>query len=166
MLQDTTTRSSLDDGSFGIKTLTRNPIIFYILLCWEIGLKGFEFFKTISAKKPRCKHCMMTLSFPLLCMLGSLGNHFLLSNDVVIERPTIGLDWHPLSIFFFFSQQIKLSGMCCLISAVLCVVVTVSTTVIHMNRLQTLRECLYQGSTKTCTCFAGIIDPTLSHHEG
>ena len=105
--------------------------------------------------------------FHFLCyMFGSLGNHFLLSNDVVIERPTIGLDWHPLSISFFFSQQIKLSGMCCLISAVLCVVVTVSTTVIHMNRLQTLRECLYQGSTKTCTCFAGIIDPTLSHHEG
>ena len=53
-------------------------------------------------------------------------------------------------------------------SAALCVVVTVSTTVIHMNRLQTLRECLYQGSTQTCTCFAGIIDPVamMGHHEG
>ena len=62
--------------------------------------------------------------------------------------------------------QIKLCGCCCLVSAVLCVIVTVTTTVIHMNRLQTLRECVYQGSTKTCTCFAGILEPTsLSHHH-
>jgi hypothetical protein len=31
---------------------------------------------------------------------------------------------------------IKLCGICCLASAVLCVVVTVTTTVIHMNRLK------------------------------
>ena len=53
----------------------------------------------------------------------------------------------------------KLCGCLCLVSAVLCVVVTVTTTVIHMNRLQTLRECVYQAATRTCTCFAGIIDP-------
>ena len=62
--------------------------------------------------------------------------------------------------------QIKLCGICCLASAVLCVVVTVTTTVIHMNRLQTLRECVYQGSIQTCTCFAGFFDPTMSHHDG
>ena len=63
-------------------------------------------------------------------------------------------------------SQIKLCGICCLASAVLCVVVTVTTTVIHMNRLQTLRECVYQGSIQTCTCFAGFFDPTMTHHDG
>ena len=59
----------------------------------------------------------------------------------------------------------KLCGCLCLVSAVLCVVVTVTTTVIHMNRLQTLRECVYQAATKTCTCFAGIIDPITQDSE-
>ncbi|XP_040564743.1 uncharacterized protein [Lepeophtheirus salmonis] len=59
---------------------------------------------------------------------------------------------------------IKICGAFCLLSALVCVVVTVTTTVIHMNRLQTLRECVYQGSSKTCTCFAGILlDPTIHH---
>ena len=66
---------------------------------------------------------------------------------------------------FLALLQIKLSGTCCLLSAVLCVVVTVTTTVIHMNRLQTLRECVYQAATKTCTCFAGIIDPITQDSE-
>ena len=68
------------------------------------------------------------------------------------------------STFLLF--QIKLCGICCLASAVLCVVITVTTTVIHMNRLQTLRECVYQGSIQTCTCFAGFFDPTMTHHDG
>ena len=59
----------------------------------------------------------------------------------------------------------KLCGCLCLVSAVLCVVVTVTTTVIHMNRLQTLRECVYQAATRTCTCFAGIIDPITQDSE-
>ena len=71
-----------------------------------------------------------------------------------------------LLISQLFALQIKLCGICCLASAVLCVVVTVTTTVIHMNRLQTLRECVYQGSIQTCTCFAGFFDPTMSHHDG
>ncbi len=33
-------------------------------------------------------------------------------------------------------------------------------------RLQTLRECVYQSSTKTCTCFAGILDPRTLDPEG
>ena len=74
-------------------------------------------------------------------------------------------EWH--TIFNFLKPfQIKLCGICCLASAVLCVVVTVTTTVIHMNRLQTLRECVYQGSIQTCTCFAGFFDPTMTHHDG
>merc|ERR1719471_2724381 len=56
------------------------------------------------------------------------------------------------------SCLVKFCGCFCLLSALLCVVVTVTTTVVHMNRLQTLRECVYQASTKTCTCFAGMMD--------
>ena len=75
------------------------------------------------------------------------------------EKPLKTDNFSPFS-------QIKLCGICCLASAVLCVVVTVTTTVIHMNRLQTLRECVYQGSIQTCTCFAGFFDPTMTHHDG
>ena len=67
--------------------------------------------------------------------------------------------------FMYGPLQMKLCGCLCLVSAVLCVVVTVTTTVIHMNRLQTLRECVYQAATKTCTCFAGIIDPITQDSE-
>ncbi|GAB6020031.1 hypothetical protein CHUAL_002778 [Chamberlinius hualienensis] len=57
-----------------------------------------------------------------------------------------------------YAYLIKLAGGCCLVCAVLCVVITVTTTVIHMNRLQTLRECVYTQKSKMCTCFAGIGD--------
>jgi len=63
------------------------------------------------------------------------------------------------------SCLVKICGCFCLLSSLLCVVVTVTTTVIHMNRLQTLRECVYQASTKTCTCFAGIMDPRSIDHD-
>jgi hypothetical protein len=36
-----------------------------------------------------------------------------------------------------------------------CVVITVTTTVVHMNRLQTLRECVYNARGRSCTCFTG-----------
>ena len=39
--------------------------------------------------------------------------------------------------------------------AVVCVVITVTTTVVHMNRLQTLRECVYNARGRSCTCFTG-----------
>lgn len=62
--------------------------------------------------------------------------------------------------------------------AVVCVVITVTTTVVHMNRLQTLRECVYNARGRSCTCFTGsssggvqqtagivpIIDP--AHDQG
>lgn len=57
-----------------------------------------------------------------------------------------------------YAYLIKIAGGCCLMCALLCVVITVTTTVIHMNRLQTLRECVYTKKSKTCTCFAGIGD--------
>ena len=46
---------------------------------------------------------------------------------------------------------------------------TFSTTRCNITlifRLQTLRECVYQASTKTCTCFAGIMDHRSLDHDG
>lgn len=57
------------------------------------------------------------------------------------------------------SLQIKLCGACCMTCAVLCVVVTISTTVVHMNRLQSLRECVYTQKTQTCTCYSVVLEP-------
>jgi hypothetical protein len=63
--------------------------------------------------------------------------------------------------------QIKVCGICCLLSAVLCVIVTVTTTVIHMNRLQTLRECVYTQKNHACTCYSGLAqDPSVNSEEG
>nr|XP_027225316.1 uncharacterized protein LOC113817443 [Penaeus vannamei] len=58
--------------------------------------------------------------------------------------------------------MIKLSGCLCLVCAVLCVVVTVTTTVLHMNRLQTLQECEFFPHSQSCTCtpYTGVLDPT------
>jgi hypothetical protein len=53
---------------------------------------------------------------------------------------------------FSFLKIIKLSGACSLASALTCALVTVTTTVIHMSRLQALRECQYTQKTRTCTC--------------
>nr|CAD7200036.1 unnamed protein product [Timema douglasi] len=65
-----------------------------------------------------------------------------------------------------FAYLIKVCGGCCLACAVLCVVVTITTTVIHMNRLQTLRQCVYTQTTQTCTCSSGMVGPTpLDHGE-
>ncbi|CAG0884812.1 unnamed protein product [Cyprideis torosa] len=55
--------------------------------------------------------------------------------------------------------MLKISGLLCLLCAVLCVVVTISTTVVHMNRLQTLRECFYRPHVQTCTCLSAVMDP-------
>jgi len=65
--------------------------------------------------------------------------------------------WMTSEIFCF---QIKLCGGCCLACAVLCVIVTITTTVIHMNRLQMLRECVYTRMTQTCTCFPVPVEST------
>ena len=62
--------------------------------------------------------------------------------------------------------QVKLCGACCLVCAVVCVVITVTTTVVHMNRLQTLRECIYNARGRTCTCFTGSSSSSASHFIG
>ncbi|XP_059469999.1 uncharacterized protein LOC132193380 isoform X2 [Neocloeon triangulifer] len=65
-----------------------------------------------------------------------------------------------------YSYLIKVCGICCLLSAVLCVIVTVTTTVIHMNRLQTLRECVYTQKNQACTCYSGLTqDPSVTSEE-
>ncbi|XP_065087855.1 uncharacterized protein LOC135709445 isoform X3 [Ochlerotatus camptorhynchus] len=53
-----------------------------------------------------------------------------------------------------YSYLIKLSGACGLASALTCALVTVTTTVLHMSRLQVLRECEYTQKTRTCTCYS------------
>ncbi|KAH8395256.1 hypothetical protein KR222_004395 [Zaprionus bogoriensis] len=57
-----------------------------------------------------------------------------------------------------FHCQIKLSGACGLVSALTCALVTVTTTVLHMSRLQALRECEYAQKTRTCTCYSDLIE--------
>ncbi|KAF0288394.1 hypothetical protein FJT64_013234 [Amphibalanus amphitrite] len=64
-----------------------------------------------------------------------------------------------------FSYLIKLSGFCCLVSAVLCVVITVTTAVVHIHRLQTLTECVFAQSVHTCTCFAGRLEDPYEGEE-
>lgn len=39
-------------------------------------------------------------------------------------------------------------------SALTCALVTITTTVLHMSRLQALRECEYTRKTRTCTCYS------------
>lgn len=68
------------------------------------------------------------------------------------------------SMFFF--SQIKVSGICCLVCALTCVLVTITTTVIHMNRLQTLRECVYTQKTRTCTCYSVLLEAHAETDEG
>ncbi|XP_066969446.1 uncharacterized protein [Macrobrachium rosenbergii] len=60
-----------------------------------------------------------------------------------------------------FSILIKVTGCLCLVCAVLCVVVTVTTTVLHMNRLQTLQECEFFPHSHSCTCtpYTSVLDP-------
>ncbi|CAG0906009.1 unnamed protein product [Darwinula stevensoni] len=58
--------------------------------------------------------------------------------------------------------QLKLSGGSWLLCGVVCVTVTVTTTVVHMNRLQTLRECVYDAAAQACTCFSMLHPPAES----
>lgn len=65
-------------------------------------------------------------------------------------------------IDFDWLFQIKLSGICGLASALTCALVTVTTTVLHMSRLQALKECEYTKKTRTCTCYPIASDPQQS----
>ncbi|KAF5274127.1 hypothetical protein FQR65_LT04525 [Abscondita terminalis] len=65
-----------------------------------------------------------------------------------------------------YSYLIKVCGLCCLVCALTCVLVTITTTVIHMNRLQTLRECVYTQKTRTCTCYSVLLEAHAPTDEG
>ncbi|XP_041986271.1 uncharacterized protein LOC121738346 isoform X2 [Aricia agestis] len=60
-----------------------------------------------------------------------------------------------------YSYMIKVVGACCLVCALTCVLVTITTTVIHMNKLQTLKFCEYTKLTRTCTCYS--MPPDTQH---
>ncbi|KAJ8955808.1 hypothetical protein NQ318_005349 [Aromia moschata] len=62
--------------------------------------------------------------------------------------------------------KIKVCGLCCLVCALTCVLVTITTTVIHMNRLQTLRECVYTQKTRTCTCYSVLLEAHATADDG
>ncbi|XP_066594793.1 uncharacterized protein [Prorops nasuta] len=47
----------------------------------------------------------------------------------------------------------KVCGSVGVVCALVCVLVTVTTTVIHMSRLQGLRECVYTKIARSCTCY-------------
>ncbi|XP_022921313.1 uncharacterized protein [Onthophagus taurus] len=65
-----------------------------------------------------------------------------------------------------YSYLIKVCGLCCLVCALTCVLVTITTTVIHMNRLQALKECVYTQKTRTCTCYSVVIEAHATTDEG
>ncbi|KAJ8925505.1 hypothetical protein NQ315_009344 [Exocentrus adspersus] len=65
-----------------------------------------------------------------------------------------------------YSYLIKVCGLCCLVCALTCVLVTITTTVIHMNRLQTLRECVYTQKTRTCTCYSVLLETHSNADDG
>ncbi|XP_046610446.1 uncharacterized protein LOC124300406 [Neodiprion virginianus] len=47
----------------------------------------------------------------------------------------------------------KVCGSFGVVCALVCVLVTVTTTVVHMSRLQGLRECVYTPIARSCTCY-------------
>jgi len=61
-----------------------------------------------------------------------------------------------------------MSGGCYLVCALLSVVMTVTTTVIHMNRLQTHHECVYTQRIRSCTCISAIVQngDSSAHENG
>ncbi|KAK2580397.1 hypothetical protein KPH14_006149 [Odynerus spinipes] len=52
-----------------------------------------------------------------------------------------------------YGLLMKVCGSVGVVCALVCVLVTVTTTVIHMSRLQGLRECVYTVRARSCTCY-------------
>ncbi|XP_043664043.1 uncharacterized protein LOC122627173 isoform X2 [Vespula pensylvanica] len=52
-----------------------------------------------------------------------------------------------------YGLLMKVCGSVGVVCALVCVLVTVTTTVIHMSRLQGLRECVYTARARSCTCY-------------
>ncbi|XP_063391659.1 uncharacterized protein LOC134677130 [Cydia fagiglandana] len=56
--------------------------------------------------------------------------------------------------YSYMVRKIKVVGACCLACALTCVLVTITTTYIHMNKLQKLQHCEYTKKARACTCFS------------
>ncbi|XP_015428587.1 PREDICTED: uncharacterized protein LOC107185429 [Dufourea novaeangliae] len=52
-----------------------------------------------------------------------------------------------------YGLLMKVCGSVGVVCALVCVLVTVTTTVIHMSRLQGLRKCVYTVKARSCTCY-------------
>ncbi|XP_015127292.1 uncharacterized protein LOC107048579 [Diachasma alloeum] len=52
-----------------------------------------------------------------------------------------------------YGLLMKVCGSVGVVCALVCVLVTVTTTVIHMSKLQSLRECVYTARARSCTCY-------------
>ncbi|XP_023290768.1 uncharacterized protein LOC105696222 [Orussus abietinus] len=52
-----------------------------------------------------------------------------------------------------YGLLMKVCGSVGVVCALVCVLVTVTTTVVHMSRLQGLRECIYTARARSCTCY-------------
>ncbi|XP_015591416.1 uncharacterized protein LOC107265957 [Cephus cinctus] len=52
-----------------------------------------------------------------------------------------------------YGLLMKVCGSVSVVCALVCVLVTVTTTVVHMSRLQGLRECVYTARARSCTCY-------------
>ncbi|XP_011308086.1 uncharacterized protein [Fopius arisanus] len=52
-----------------------------------------------------------------------------------------------------YGLLMKVCGSVGVVCALVCVLVTVTTTVVHMSKLQSLRECVYTARARSCTCY-------------
>lgn len=52
--------------------------------------------------------------------------------------------------------QLRITACWSLCSAALSSVITITTSLIHMNRLQTLKECVYSRDPPSCSCYSHV----------
>lgn len=64
-----------------------------------------------------------------------------------------------------FIFLMKICRICCIVTPVACMYITITTTVVHMNRLQGLRQCIFTLKTCTCTCYTIPLDSETEHTE-
>lgn len=60
----------------------------------------------------------------------------------------------------FIWEQIKLTGILGFITALICILVTITTAIIHIQRLQSLKECEFTPKDSICTCYSQILGRT------
>ncbi|KAK6618530.1 hypothetical protein RUM43_013723 [Polyplax serrata] len=137
--------------------------------CWSSGLRKYVFLCTACGSLSILLGALfLTVYFMLKSYTSSL-NHFETIPTYVPSGMLVATGFLIICLAWRKNRNsflMKLGGLCSLSCAVLCVSVTVTTTVIHMNRLQTLRECLYTQKTLSCTCYSVLIDNNRISDEG